>query len=197
MGGQPVGARVNRLLPGLCLVALLSHSPMAPALEKPEAPEYSVKASLLLNLLPYVQWPSSADAGEGPFELVVLGKSPFGSHLDEELSKLTVHHRVIRVRYVSKLVAAEGCQALFICASESRRVDDILAWSKGRQILTMADDGRMAGRGVMINLLLEEQKVRLAVNLEAVRASGFSLSSRLLPLARIIAPPAPVAGQKG
>jgi hypothetical protein len=55
----------------------------------------------------------------------------------------------------------------------------------------------MAGRGVMINLLLEEQKVRLAVNLEAVRASGFSLSSRLLPLARIIAPPAPVAGQKG
>jgi hypothetical protein len=179
------------------MALLLGSGPGIHALEKAETAEYLLKARILLTLLPYVEWPANAAGGDLPFDIVVLGRSPFGPYLDGELRKLTVHHRVIRVRYVSKLAEAEGCQALFICASEAKRVNDILAWARGRQVLTLADDVGLSGRGVMINLLLEEQKVRLAVNLEVVRASGFVLSSRLMPLARIIATPAPApASQK-
>jgi hypothetical protein len=176
------------------MAMLLGSGPGILAVEKAEAPEYLLKARILLTLLPYVQWPDNATGVDRPFDIVVLGRSPFGSHLDDELRKLTVHHRVIRVRYLSKLAEAEGCQALFICASEAKRVGDILAWAKGRQVLTLADDVGLAGRGVMINLLLEEQKVKLALNLESARASGFVLSSRLMPLARIITTPTSASG---
>jgi hypothetical protein len=179
------------------MALLLSSGPGILALERPEANEYLLKTRILLTLLPYVQWPATADVGNRPFELVVLGKSPFGPHLKEEIGKLTVHHRQIHLRYASTLSEAEGCHALFICASEARRIHEILAWAKDRQVLTVADEVGLAGRGVMINLLLEDKKVRLAVNLEVARASGFTLSSRLMPLARIIATTAPAPGQKG
>ena len=195
--GLPVGVPLNRWLPGLCMVMLLGSGPGILAVAKPEGNEYLLKARILLSLLSYVQWPATADGGDRPFELVVLGKSPFGSSLQTEIETMTVHHRKIHLRHVSTTSEAEGCQALFICASEGRRINEVLAWAKDRQVLTVADDVGMAGRGVMINLLLEEQKIKLAINLDVARASGFVLSSRLMPLARIIATPAPAPGQKG
>jgi hypothetical protein len=65
-----------------------------------------------------------------------------------------------------------------------------MAWARNHQVLTVADDEAMARRGVMVNLLMERQYVRLAVNANALSAAGISLSSRLLRNARML-PPSP------
>lgn len=175
------GVWMSRLLAGLCAAAVLGAAP-GPPLDRPT--EYSSKAKILLMVLPYIEWPSEATWKEGPFKIAVLGESPFGSRLDEGVRSLTVHHRSIQIRYVSKVRDAEGCQALFICTSELSRVDAILAWAKGREILTLSDDLALAKRGVMLNLLLEGGFVRLVVNPDETRQAGLVLGSRLMSLAR-------------
>jgi hypothetical protein len=174
---------MRRILAGLCLlIALVTGSSAAMGAE----PEYATKAKIMLMLLPYVQWPSQEAWGDRPFQVAILGKSPFGSHLDEVVQKLTVHHKSIQIRYTTKLNEAEGCQVLFICDSEAQRVDAVLGWTRGKPILTVTDDEAMACRGVMVNLILEGRFVRLAVNPEAANASGIFLGSQLLRNARIL-----------
>lgn len=160
-----------------------------PAIRAENPTEYGTKAKLMLVVLPYVEWASESKWKPGPFQIAVLGESLFGSRLDEGAKTLTIHHRPIRIQYISRLREAEGCQALFICASESRRVDSILAWAEGKEILTMGDDEDLAKRGVMLNLILQGDFVRLVVNPEAARASGLTFGSQVKALARIISTP--------
>lgn len=171
------------LFPAFCLAG-----PMPPALVAPAPPEYETKARILLMVLPYIQWASESGWKEGPFVIAVLGDSPFGYHLDEGARSLTIHHRPIKIRYVTRVREAEGCHALFICSSEGRRLDGILAWLRGREVLTLSDDPALARRGIMLSLLLEDGYVRLAACPEAAQGTGLTLGARLLSLARIIRP---------
>lgn len=179
---------MTRPLVALSLLVAMVGSPAVGA-ESPT--EYGTKAKLMLVVLPYVEWASEAKWKPGPFEIAILGESLFGSRLDEGAKTLTIHHRPIRIHYVTRLREAEGCQALFICASEARRIDSILAWAEGREILTIGDDEELAKRGVMLNLILQGDFVRLVVNPEAARASGLTLGSQVKALARIVSTPRP------
>jgi hypothetical protein len=152
----------------------------------PPSPEYVLKAKILLVLLPYVRWPGQDAWGERPFQVAVLGQSPFGPHLDEASRNLTVHRRTVQIRYIGKPGEAEGCQVLFICASERYRLQSILGWARGKPVLTMADDEDLLSQGVMVNLLLEGAFVRLAVNPDAAGEAGIFLGSQLLRNARIL-----------
>lgn len=182
-GRLPCGARMRRLHPVVFAAVVLGATSVVLA-DRPT--EYGSKAKIFLMVLPYIQWPSQTTWPEGPFKIAVLGDSPFGTRLDEGIRTLTVHQRPIQIRYVSKVRDAEGCQALFICSSELPRIHTILAWVAGREILTVSDDATLAKRGVMLNLLLEDGFVRLAVNPEATHRPGLVLGSRLMSLARTV-----------
>jgi len=52
--------------------------------------------------------------------------------------------------------------------------------------LTIGETPGFARRGCIINLIVEENKARFEVNLDAAKPSDLNISSRLLALARII-----------
>jgi hypothetical protein len=170
---------------GVFLSICLGFTLMAGANTAP-TPEYVLKAKILLVLLPYIRWPAQDTWGDHTFQIAVLGRSPFGRHLDEAARNLTVHHCPVQIRYVGRPGEAEGCQVLFVSASELDRLDSILAWTSRRAILTVADDEASASKGVMVNLLLEGAYVRLAVNPDAASEAGLFLGSQLMHNARII-----------
>jgi len=53
-------------------------------------------------------------------------------------------------------------------------------------ILTVGETPGFAERGGVIRLVLEDNKVRFEVNVDAAHQAGLTISSRLLTLARII-----------
>ncbi len=148
--------------------------------------EYSLKAQILLGLLPYVQWPAPAQPAAGPFVLGVFGRSPFGTALETHARSRTIQRRPIAIRYASTLEDLAGCEAVFICPSESRRTDQVVAWARGRRILTVADSDAAVHQGVMVVLLREGEFVRLLVNLDVAEGQGLSFGSLLLRNARIL-----------
>lgn len=165
------------VLPGLFGAGAASHE--APA------PEYALKAQFLVEILPYVQWRPDP-VGEGrPMVIGVLGRSPFGTYLNDYARGRTVRRRPILIRYGERIQDLAGCDVVFICRSESSGMAGIVAWTRGRRILTVADDERGIRQGVMLCFLMDGQFVRLFANPEAAVAEGLVFSSQLLRIARM------------
>jgi len=81
-----------------------------------------------------------------------------------------------------------GVAALVVICQESDdpRLEHDLAVLKGKPVLTVNNLKNAALRGVMIRFLTEP-KIRLRINLGAVRAANLSISSKLLRAAEIVA----------
>lgn len=169
---------------GVCLVAALA-LPGTPASQTAQ-PEYEIKARFLLQFPEFISWPPGCGLRDPsqPFIILVLGDSPFGSALDQAAAGRKVQGHPVEIRYSSDLAAIEGCHMVFICASEKRRLDTILTRTAARPVLTVADTEGAAGRGAMINLVIESNLPRFNINRASARVAGLSLSAQLLGLAR-------------
>jgi hypothetical protein len=75
---------------------------------------------------------------------------------------------------------------VFIGASEKSRLGEILGALNERSVLTVSDLDDFAERGGMIQLVLDEDRVRFEVNLTAATRASLALSSELLKVARAI-----------
>ena len=158
----------------------------SPARAQP-AQEYALKAAVLYNITKFVEWPPQAFKGRSdPLTVCVLGENPFGDALIEALNGKLHESRGFNVRNFRDISSAGGCQVLFVSASEQKRFRSILDEVSARATLTIGDADGFTAAGGILNLKLEELKVRLQVNLAAAEKSGIRISSRLLSLAEIV-----------
>jgi hypothetical protein len=157
--------------------------------------EYQVKAAFLYNFAKFVEWPE--DAFEGPTDpmiLCVVGDDPFGESLDTVVHGETLNGRPLVVHRTRDLYEIRDCHVVFVPRSERGRQERILEDLRNRGILTVGEaDGFLTGGGI-IRFVLEQNKVRFDINLQAAESSGLELSSKLLRLARTIHTPS--AGQR-
>lgn len=148
--------------------------------------EYQVKAVFLLNFAQFTSWPDAALAAGAPLVIGVLGDDPFGAHLDQVVQAETVDSHPVQVRRFHRVEEIERCHILFVSASESSRLERIVAFLRGRAVLTVSDADEAARRGAMIRFLTEQKRIKLRVNLGAVRDSGLTLSSKLLRSVEVV-----------
>lgn len=152
-----------------------------------EPNEYELKAVFLSNFAQFVEWPAKPiPEDDAPFVVGVLGDDPFGATLDETVRGEKIGRRTLVVRRYRKIEEVGACHVLFICKSESSRLESILSTLGARGILTVSDADRAARRGVMIRFVTEKKKIRLRINLEAAAKAGLTISSKLLRSTEIV-----------
>lgn len=167
----------------MSVACLLAGSITLPAQNAP-SPEYQVKAVFLFNLAQFVEWsPKAFSDPRSPLVIGVLGEDPFGSYLDETLRGETVRNRPLVLQRYRRVSEIRVCHVLFISRSENDRLEQIFAALRGRAVLTVGDAEDFVTRGGMIRLVKEKSKIRIRINLDAVRAAGLTISSKLLRLA--------------
>ncbi|MBI4515287.1 MAG: YfiR family protein [Deltaproteobacteria bacterium] len=172
----------------LCLATMLAAVvagavPPAPA-QAPVASEYQVKAAFLYNFAKFVEWPAPASAEpDGKFVIGVLGDDPFGSDLDEVIRGKTVNGQPLELRRFQPAEDVRGCHIVFISASESGRLEGILASLRQSSVLTVADMPGFSERGGMVTLLRKGTRVGFEINTVPAIEAGLRISSKLLQLA--------------
>lgn len=158
-----------------------------------KVPEYAVKAALLYKFFRFLTWPEDPSSDEATgFAIGLLGKDPFGSTLDDTVAGKTVQNRAIEIVRSEKLEDLLECPVIFICSSESAQLDAILKDTRNSAILTVGDTEGFAEKGVMMNLVLRDKKVKFQVNYAAMREAGIDVDAQLLRLAELVGP----AGEK-
>src|SRR5467141_2935331 len=171
---------------GILIVALsvsLSWAPeaIAQAPDSSDSSEYLIKAGFIYNFAKFVEWPATAFAqSDSPIVIGILGTDPFGNLIDRSVENKKIGARGIVVKRL------KGGKILFVGASEKAHLDDLVQIVKSLPILTVGETPGFAERGGVIRFVLEDNRVRFEINVEAAHQADLTISSRLLTLARII-----------
>jgi hypothetical protein len=146
-----------------------------------------VEAVFLFNFSQFVDWPPQAFPDpNSPIVIGVLGSDPFGATLDDVVRGEMVNGHALVARRSQRIEELTDCHILFISSSERPGLESILKVLKGRSTLTVSDLQNFAHEGGIIGFVLEGNRIRLRINLEAAKAAGLTLSSKLLRPAQIV-----------
>lgn len=148
--------------------------------------EYSIKAVFLYNFARFTEWPDSAfPAPDSPLSVCILGQDPFADELDQ-IKGRTVHGRKLLLKRQRKTAGVKQCHVLFVSGSEEKRLSEILDQVEGWPVLTVGDMEGFAEAGGAINFTKIGNRIRFEINPTAAKASGITLSSKLLSLAHLV-----------
>jgi hypothetical protein len=149
--------------------------------------EYQVKAAYLFNFLKFVEFPNEAFTDpRAPIVIGVVGEDPFGSALPQVVTGKTVQGRDLVIRSYHAGENLRAAQILFISATEKKRLPVILSNLNGSSVLTVADMEGFLDAGGMIQFLIENDRVRFAINVDATSRAKLKMSSKLLSLAKVV-----------
>jgi len=154
-----------------------------------KASESHLKAVFLFNFAQFVDWPSEAFPDSAtPLVIGVLGDDPFEGFLDQTIRGEHVRGRGFQLQRYRSVGEIKTCHILFISRATGARLDEVLANLRNRPILTVSDDAGFAERGGMIRFVIDQNRIRLQINLDAAQAASLTVSSKLLRVADIVTP---------
>lgn len=145
--------------------------------------EYDVEAAYLYNFGKFVRWPADALDGVRSFDICVLGRDPFGGALEKLTANDQINGMPIRKRVIAHVSEASGCAIVYIADSESPNLERILAALNGKGQLLVSGLPHFAEAGGTIQFIIEDNRVRFAVNLDSAAKNRLTLSSELLKVA--------------
>ena len=184
------GRRADKHRGGLLLllaVVFFTTAFSARAQQTASASEYQVKAAFLYNFAKFVEWPAESFAQPAaPIQLCVLGRDDFGQELEAITHGKSVEGHPIQINHVVALNWVRNCHILFVTSSERRRTREIFSSLQNTSVLTVGDEPGFATSGGVINFVMENDRVRFEVNLEAANQAHLRISSKLLVLAKLV-----------
>jgi hypothetical protein len=146
--------------------------------------EYQVKALFLCNFIKYVNWPAEAmPAANSPIVIGILGQDNFNDSLTHAVEGKKFNGRAIVIKHLSAGDDLNGCAILFISASEDSRLGEILNKTSTLPILTVGENDSFLQKGGIINFMLKDEKIHLAINLVGAQKANLQISSKLLSVA--------------
>lgn len=174
------------ILAALILSLPAGAAPLGPSGQRAVS-ENEVKAAFLLNFARFVEWPAdSSDSEEKSLRIVVLGDDDLADAVSLVVAGKGVPGRPLVVDHVYRIEDAGECQILFVGASQDRNLEEIFEAVEERPVLTVGDSRRFVRLGGMIRFAISDGRLRFEVNLDAARAPGLRISSRLLGVASAV-----------
>lgn len=155
---------------------------------EPVAPqEHEVKAAALYNIIAFAEWPAETFGSvDAPLVVGILGHDQVAEAVRVLAEGETWRGRPLQLRRLSRAEDGRECHVLWLGRDEHSRWPFIRELFHDRPVLTVSDARQFARNGGIVQLTLERGRLRLIVNLAASRASGVSISSKVLRLADVI-----------
>lgn len=172
----------------VCSLSLLLNLPLSLGVSHAQpAEEYQIKAVFLFNFTQFIEWPNSTfPKDDTPLIIGILGKDPFGSYLDETIRNEKVKDHPLVVHRFRTVEEISLCHILFINIHERDNLKAIFKALNAKNILTVGEVTNFARYGGMIRFYKANDKIRIRINVEAVKSTDLVISSKLLRLAELV-----------
>lgn len=151
--------------------------------------EDAIKAAYLYNFGRYVEWPDSAFSAEkSPLVIGILGPSLVDQHLAAYTrDDKQVRGRPIRISRWLDASKIDTCHILLLSAQlDARQREQVVKAMNGKPVLLVSEgaDAILSAGGIHFTVQQNRMKIQIAAN--QVRARGLKISSKLLQVAEII-----------
>jgi hypothetical protein len=168
------------LVLALCLVA------QAGGADVVVTKEHEIKAAFVYNFLKFVEWPEDRfGKTNSPVIIGVVGTSPITAALEITVKDRAINGREIHVKTVETLEGAKASHLLYFPAATDHRADEFLS-SVPAGVLTVGESGGFGNRNGIINFVLEGDKVRFEINVDAAEQAALKISAQLQKLAKTV-----------
>lgn len=141
--------------------------------------ELTLKASLLLKISRKIKWPNDKNHN---LTLCFLESDYFRGIID-----LAIKHPQVRmdwkVRKNVPLEATRNCDILFLDSDQEKHLDEAIAYVKNYPVLTVGDTEGFSEKGVLVNFLVVDNRLRFKVQKEATKTSSIQIDEDLFSLA--------------
>lgn len=147
--------------------------------------EYSVKAALALNFARFTEWPANTIYIKENIHLCVIGNSEVEEAF-AEIDNKPVGERHLKINNIDDLPELKNCHLVYVGYSEKRRLPEVFAAIKDKPVLTIGEMDEFTSLGGIINLEIQERKIRFQINLDAANNANLRISARVLKLANLV-----------
>lgn len=146
--------------------------------------ESQVKALCAISFTKYVEWPAGVFPQAGSrITIGVLGEGKIADDLEQAVKGKTIGGRGIDIVRFGAGEDWSKCHVLFVGASETKRMAEILDRVKTKPVLTVGEMDGFTEQGGVINFVKKDGKVRFEIDLAAARSAQLSINSKVLTLA--------------
>lgn len=150
--------------------------------------EYQLKAAFVYNFTQFVSWPKEAYSSEqAPLKIAVIGENAFGKVLEQLVNNELKDGRRIEVVYFSSPASIESLKDIQLAYFVKSAGDnaELLKKVSGYGTLLVGDHQDFLGKGGVMLLYPEANKLKFKVNLDKAQSESYKISSKLLKMATI------------
>ena len=171
------------------LILILASTAIGLAADPETLTEYQIKAAFFFNFTRFVEWPEDAFATPtSPIVACIVGETPLTDLLTGVAQGKVVNGRAVSIIRVKPTDDFRACNLLFISEAAQRSTSEILARLKKTNTLTVGEIPGFPRAGGMINFSIQDNKVKLEMNLDATTRAGLKVNSKLIAVSRLFSP---------
>jgi hypothetical protein len=141
----------------------------------------ALRAAFLYNFVKFTEW--TGDVSSGPLTICIVEDSALENALTDLVDGSSINGRAVLISRTGRLRA---CHLVYLGATEPERAASILDELQGASVLTVSAGYDFVRLGGIVGLVVEQGRMRFAINPDAAQRAGLRLSSRLLRLAKIL-----------
>jgi hypothetical protein len=179
----------HHLTTAMAIAALLFAPPAgaaAGAASQSQATTSELKAAFLYNFAKFTGWPADALAPGQRLSLCVIGDNAVADALEQTIKGRAVEGHELTVAVVKADWPLGRCHLLYVSGLDNKQSAQLLDVLRSVPMLTVGDGRSFAKLGGVAQLILEDDRMRFAINVTAADRARLHVSSRLLTLATII-----------
>jgi hypothetical protein len=146
----------------------------------------ALKAAFLFNFAKFADWPADALAPGQRLTMCVLGDNAVANALEHTIQGRAVGGHELTVQIVKPDEPLRACHLLYVGGRDGKRSREIFDMLRGAAVFAIGESDKFAETGGIAQLIVENDRIRFAVNQASVQRARLSVSSKLLSLATIV-----------
>jgi hypothetical protein len=139
-----------------------------------------IKSAYLYQISKFVFWPEERKQFDY-FNLCLIGDDTYQGNLQKMVGR-TVFNKPVQLKTITGLTQAEQCHLLLLSSPQLIKTNELQEWLKQHPVLTIADGAQYIDKAMVV-FVLEDQRVRLHINVDLARLYGLACAANLLEVA--------------
>ena len=150
--------------------------------EEAVSKENKIKSAIILNFIRYTEWPeNSFNTDSDDIKVCIYTDTEMEKAFSKSDGK-KINDRKINIRLLYRLKNFDECHVLFADDLNRNQASRTFSSVSKKPVLTISDQESQASNSGIINLILDNGKLRFQISREKSKSANLKLSSRLIKL---------------